>query len=259
MSASLHVERDGTVALLVMQRPPHNMLSHDQIGEIADAALDLAADTSIRCLVLAADGRSFCAGADIGGRGVGNGDEAIGGSATLELYRQGARLFDVEIPIVAAVQGPAIGGGLGLAVAADFRITCPEARFCANFAALGIHQGFALSVTLPRLIGPQRAAEMLLTAKRYKGEEAVAMGLADRLVDAGDLREEAMKFAHEIAVNAPMSIRAIKSTLRGDLAKQVRAITDHEAEVQAMLSATADAREGARAVAARRAGEFIGR
>ncbi len=258
MSETLHTERIGNVGLLVMQRPPHNMLSYGQIGEIADAALDFADDPTIGAVVLAADGRSFCAGADIGGSGVGSAGEAIGGSATLELYRQGARLFDVAVPIVAAVQGPAIGGGLGLAVAADFRVTCVEARFCANFAALGLHQGFGLSVTLPRVLGAQRAAEVLYSAKRYKGDEAVAIGLADQLVDAAELRDAAIEYATTIAANAPLALRSIKATLRGELAAQVRMITDHEAAEQARLSATADAREGARSVAERRLGLFVG-
>lgn len=257
--ANLHTERLGNVGLIVLQRPPHNLLSHQQIGEIADAALEFDADPNMRAVVLAADGRSFCAGADIGGSGVGAADEVIGGNATVELYRQGARLFDVGIPIVAAVQGPAIGGGLGLAVACDFRIASPEARFCANFAALALHQGFGLSVTLPRLLGHQKAAEVLFTARRYKGDEAAAIGLADIVVPADELRDAAIEFAQSIAVNAPLALRSIKATLRGDLAAQVRAVTDHEAAEQARLSATEDAKEGAAAVGERRAGEFHGR
>ena len=126
-------------------------------------------DMSIRCAVLAADGRSFCAGADFAGDGVGGDDEVVGGDATLALYQGSGRLFDVTLPIVGAIQGPAVGGGLGLAMVPDIRITCPDARFSANFASLGIHQGFGMSVTLPQLLGPSRA-QVLYSAKRYKGE-----------------------------------------------------------------------------------------
>ncbi|MCP3934229.1 MAG: enoyl-CoA hydratase/isomerase family protein [Actinomycetia bacterium] len=265
MSQSLLVDRHGHVGLVVMNRPPHNFLNYAQIGEIADACEELDSDGDIRAIVLAAEGRSFCAGADFAGGGVApdSGDDAgerevIGGSATLQLYSEGVRLFNVGIPIVAAVQGPAIGGGLGLAVAADFRITCPEARFCANFAALGIHQGFGLSVTLPDLLGRRVASRILLSAKRYKGDEAVEIGLADELVALEDVRDRALEFASEMAVNAPLALRSIRATLRGDLAERVAAITDHEAAEQARLSATSDAAEGARAVAERRTGNFSG-
>ena len=257
--SDLRTERLGDIGLIVMQRPPHNLLSHQQIGQIADAAHEFDADPNLRAIVLAADGRSFCAGADIGGSGVGAEDEVSGGPATRELYRQGARLFDVQVPIIAAVQGPAIGGGLGLAVACDFRIASPEARFCANFAALALHQGFGLSVTLPRLLGHQKAAEVLYTAKRYKGDEAYEIGLADKVVPAEELRDAAIEFAQAIAVNAPLALRSIKATLRGGLAAEVRAITDHEAAEQERLSATEDAAEGAASVGERRPGNFVGR
>lgn len=263
MSDSLIVTRQDHVGLVVMNRPPHNFLNYAQIGEIADACEELDRSGEVRAIVLAAEGRSFCAGADFSGGGVApdapEGErEKIGGSATLELYREGVRLFRVGIPIIAAVQGPAIGGGLGLAVAADFRITCPEARFCANFAALGIHQGFGLSVTLPELLGRRVASKVLLTAKRYKGDEAVEIGLADELVDQESVRERALEFASEIAVNAPLAIRSIRATLRGDLADRVEAITQHEAAEQARLSDTSDAAEGAAAVGERRIGNFSG-
>src|SRR5690606_16517634 len=121
------------------------------------------------------------------------------------------------------------GGGLGLALTATMRITCPEARFSANFAALGIHQGFGLSVLLPELVGPTTAAEVLLTGARFTGEEATAMGLADRCVPADELRPAAMELAARIAVNAPLAIRAINRTLRSGQAARIRAATRHEA------------------------------
>src|SRR5690606_33356379 len=113
---------------------------------------------------------SFCAGAnftsDDGPVGDGSSDEPVGGPTTQRLYAAAARLCEVAIPFVAAVQGPAIGGGLGLAMTANLRVCSPEARFSANFAALGIHQGFGLSVLLPEQLGPSKAAEVLLTARR---------------------------------------------------------------------------------------------
>ncbi|MGZ0215179.1 MAG: enoyl-CoA hydratase/isomerase family protein, partial [Acidimicrobiales bacterium] len=239
---------------------PHNFLNFRQIHGIADALEELQSNMSIGCAVLAADGKSFCAGADFAGDGVGGGDdEVVGGDATLALYQGSARLFDVTLPIVGAIQGPAIGGGLGLAMVPDIRITCPNARFSANFAALGIHQGFGMSVTMPALLGPSRAAQVLYSAKRYKGEEAVAIGLADECVASELVRERALEVATDIAKNAPLALRAIKSTLRLGLGDEVRTITRREAEIQARLSHTEDAKEGIASVGERRPGIFNGR
>ena len=254
MADGLHVEIHGNVGMVIMDRPPHNFLNFRQIHDIADALGEMEKDMSIRCAVLAAEGRSFCAGADFAGDGVGGGDkEVVGGDAT------SGRLFDVTLPIVGAIQGPAVGGGLGLAMVPDIRITCPDARFSANFAALGIHQGFGMSVTLPELLGPSKAAQVLYSARRYKGEEAVLIGLADECVPSLQVRERALEVASEIAANAPLALRAIKSTLRLGLGDRVREITQREARIQAELSASADAKEGIASVGERRSGNFTGR
>ena len=260
MAEGLRTEVHGNVGVVIMDRPPHNFLNFRQIHDIADALEEMQNDMSIRCAVLAADGRSFCAGADFAGDGVGGGDdEVVGGDATLALYQGSGRLFDVTLPIVGAIQGPAVGGGLGLAMVPDIRITCPDARFSANFASLGIHQGFGMSATLPQLLGPSRAAQVLYSAKRYKGEEAVAIGLADECVPSEQVRERALEVATEIAANAPLALRAIKSTLRLGLGDRVREITQREAQLQAELSASDDAKEGIAAVGERRAGNFKGK
>jgi enoyl-CoA hydratase/carnithine racemase len=261
MSDGLIISTEGNVGTIVMNRPPHNFLNYDQIGNIAAACEAMDVDPEIRAIVLAAEGRSFCAGANFASGGVapdiaGGEREDIGGNSTQRLYAEGLRLFKIHTPIVAAVQGPAVGGGLGLAVAADFRVTCPEARFSANFAALGIHQGFGLSVTLPELLGRQMASRVLLTAHRYKGDEAVAIGLADELATLDTVRACATELAEEIAANAPLALRSIRSTLRDGLADRVAAATDHEAGEQATLSRTNDAREGIAAVGERRPGNF---
>ncbi|MDZ7677898.1 MAG: enoyl-CoA hydratase/isomerase family protein [Acidimicrobiales bacterium] len=259
---TIGIEIVDHVAVIEMQDPPHNFLSIDQVGGVAEALESFDDDPQVRAAVLCAQGRSFCAGANFGGDdgplGGASRGEPVGGDATLALYQSAARLCEVSTPFIAAVQGPAIGGGLGLAMTATMRIAAPEARFSANFAALGIHQGFGLSVLLPEILGPTRAAEVLLTAKRYNGEEAMAIGLADRCVPLEQLRDEAIRTAAEIAVNAPLAIRAINTTLRSGLGDRVRAATRHEAEQQLALSSTADAAEGIRAVSERRPGHFTG-
>ncbi|MGI8794684.1 MAG: enoyl-CoA hydratase/isomerase family protein [Acidimicrobiales bacterium] len=247
--------RDDHVAVLEMQRPPHNFLNPQQVEELADALERFEGDPGVRAVVLCAEGRSFCAGAEFGS---GERTAAEGLSITDRLYAAAVRLCAVTTPVVAAVQGPAIGGGLGLALTATMRVTCPEARFSANFVKLGIHQGFGISATLPALVGASRAAEILLMGRRYTGEQAVDVGLADRCVPAEALREIALEMAGEIASGAPLAIESIYRTLRAGLADQVRDATAHEAAEQDRLSLTSDAAEGIRAVAERRPGQFTG-
>jgi enoyl-CoA hydratase/carnithine racemase len=157
------------------------------------------------------------------------------------------------------VHGAAVGGGLGLALSADFRVTCPSARFSANFARLGFHQGFGLSVTLPRLVGPQKAALLLYTGRRIAGDEAVSIGLADRLVDDADVRKETIALAREIAASAPLAIVSIRETLRRGLADQIEAATERELVEQDWQRKTDDFKEGVTAMSARRPPNFVGR
>jgi enoyl-CoA hydratase/carnithine racemase len=240
---------DVHVATVEVRRPPNNFFSMETIGGIADALEALDSDDRCRAVVLCAEGKHFSAGADFGG------DRSY---TTEQLYATAVRIFRCEKPVVAAIQGAAIGGGLGLALAADFRIAAAEARFSANFARLGFHQGFGLSVTLPRLVGEQAAAELLYTGRRIDGTEAVALGLADRLVPLDELRPAAHALALEIARSAPLAVRSIRATLRGDLADRVAAATAHEAIEQARLQATADFAEGTRAMGERRLPDFSG-
>ena len=253
-------ERHGHVVLVELQRPPHNHFSLAMVEALADALDGAARDVQVRCAVLAAQGRSFCAGADFSGGGDGSGDGSLlGVSSTERLYAAAARLCAVDLPWIAAVHGPAIGGGLGLALTANLRVTCPEARFSANFARLGIHQGFGLSVTLPELVGPSKAALVLLTGRRFHGDDATVLGLADVCVPQDEVRDTALGLAAEIAEGAPLATRAINRTLRAGLAERVRQATRLEAGEQARLGATADAAEGIASVRERRPGNFSGR
>ena len=161
-----------------------------------------------------------------------------------KLYAQAVRLFKTRKPVIAVIQGAAIGGGLGLALSADFRIACPEARFAANFAKFGFHPGFGSSFTLPRVIGDQKAKDMLFSARRVAGEEAYEIGLADRLTSKENLMTEAVTFAETIASSAPMAVESIRSTLRGNLAEEVEKIVDWELSEQVRLQKTEDFKAG---------------
>ncbi|HLK24459.1 MAG TPA: enoyl-CoA hydratase/isomerase family protein [Caulobacteraceae bacterium] len=253
------VALDGHVATLEVDRPPNNHVSVDLMRDLADALLALDDEKDCRAVVLATAGRVFCGGADLvtpqSAAQSGVSDAAVTGNP---LYVEAVRLFSNKKPIVAAVQGAAIGAGLGLALVADFRVAAPEARFAANFVKLGFHPGFGLSHTLPRLVGVQKASLLMLTGRRVPGEEAVAMGLADELVPLPELRVAATRLAREIAKNAPLAVQSTRATLRAGLAEAVKAMTDNEFVEQSWLRKTADYREGVRAVAERRPGAFVG-
>jgi enoyl-CoA hydratase/carnithine racemase len=141
---------------------------------------------------------------------------------------------------------------------ADFRVTCPEARFCANFTRLGFHPGFGLTVTLPAVIGQTKAALLFYTSRRVTGEEAYAIGLADVLVPQQHVRDAALKLAGEIGENSPLGLVATRMTMRGNIAERVRKATDHELEEQTRLRKTEDFKEGVKAVFERRLPNFAG-
>lgn len=259
--SEIGIEKSGHVALVEIRRPPNNFFDIPLIQEIAGAFESFDDDIDIRAVVLAAQGKAFCAGANFGD---GSTLDAQGrrpnepGPGVAPLYVEGNRLFRTKKPIIAAVHGAAVGGGLGLAMVADFRVTCPEARFCANFTRLGFHPGFGLTVTLPAVIGETKAALMFYTSRRVTGEEAYAMGLADVLVPQGEVRDAAIKLAGEISENSPLGLIATRTTMRGDIADRVRKATDHELEEQTRLRETEDFKEGVKAVFERRRPNFKG-
>ena len=253
----LSVTMTDYVAIVEIRRTPNNFLDINLLRHIADTYELLDNDDACRAIVLCSEGKHFCAGADFSAR-ESWGQEQLDAQAG-NLYREAARVFRAQKPVIAAVQGAAIGGGLGLACSADHRVTCREARFSANFSRLAFHQGFGLSETLPRLIGPTQASLLLLTGRRVPGDDAHAMGLADELVPQADVRERAMALAQEIAASAPLAVRAIRATLRDGLADAVIAATEHELNQQSQLRLTEDFQEGVRAMAERRAPHFEGR
>jgi len=250
------VNISGHVGELELQRPPHNYFDNALINQIADALEAFDRDPECRAVVLCAQGKSFCAGADFANRpATGSSD---GGSGR-HLYKEATRIFRTRKPIVAAVQGAAIGGGLGLALAADFRVTCSEARFSANFNRLGFHPGFSLTFTLPRLVGQQRANLLFYTGRRVTGDEAVAMGLADVLAPLAEVRAAATALATEIAQSAPLAVQATRETVRRGFADGAERATERELTEQEWTRKTADFKEGVKAWAERRLPNFEGR
>jgi enoyl-CoA hydratase/carnithine racemase len=251
-------DEGGFVALVEIQRAPNNFFDVALIHSLAEAFAALDDDGACRAIVLASAGKHFCAGANFGSAE----DREERGARTAEsgnpLYREAVRLFRNRKQVIAAVQGAAVGGGFGLAMFPDFRVGCPESRFTANFVKLGFTPGFGLTHTLPQIIGQQAAADLFYTGRRIGGEEAHRIGILDRLVPQGDVRAAAIGYAREIAENAPLALMSVRASLRGRLADAVQAATDHEGREQFKLQQTNDHKEGVKAVAERRPGNFTG-
>jgi enoyl-CoA hydratase/carnithine racemase len=260
------VEKVGHVGTIEIRRPPLNFFDISLINQIADALDEFDRDIEIRASVLSAQGKAFCAGANFGDPArqeqearAAKGDPADSLGPINHLYIQAVRIFRAKKPIVAAVHGAAIGGGLGLAVSADFRVTCPEARFAANFTKLGFHPGFGLTVTLPELVGKNNAELIFYTSRRVTGEEACRMGLANECVPQDQVRSAAMKLAQEIAECSPLGLLSTRATMRDGLADRVLSATHHELAEQTRLRATEDFKEGVKATEERRPANFKGR
>jgi enoyl-CoA hydratase/carnithine racemase len=248
------VSLEGHVGQIEIQRPPHNYFDNALINAIADALEDLDRDPACRAVVLCAQGKSFCAGADFANRPATGANES-----GKHLYKKATRIFRTRKPVVAAVQGAAIGGGLGLALAADFRVTCQEARFSANFNRLGFHPGFSLTYTLPRLVGQQKANLLFYTGRRVPGDEAVAMGMADVLVPLAEVRSAATALATEIAQSAPLAVQSTRETMRRGFADAAERATERELTEQDWTRKTADFKEGVKAWGEKRLPKFEGR
>ena len=240
------------LAYVEINRPPNNFFDADLIQQIADAYESLDEEDECRVILLKSEGKNFCAGANFG-----QDEDMLDKSVPYKkLYAQAVRLFRTRTPVIAVVQGAAIGGGLGLALSADFRVACHEARFAANFAKLGFHPGFGSSITLPRVVGVQKAMDMLFTARRVTGEEAFKIGLADKFCSKDKILEEAEQLAMEIASSAPMAVESIRSTLRGNLADQIEQIVNWELSEQVRLQKTEDFKTGIAASLSRETPQF---
>ena len=243
----------GHTAFIKINRPPNNYFDSNLISQIADFLEEQDRNVDCRSIILHSEGKHFCAGADFTKSSFKNESDAYA-----DLYDQAVRLFRTTKPIIAVIQGAAVGGGLGVALAADFRVACPESRFSANFSKLGFHQGFGTTITLPRVVGVQKAKWMLLTSARLKGEEAYEIGLADYLVEKDNLMEKALELAAEINSAGPLGVQAIRFTVNEGIADEIEKIVKWELSEQDRLRETADFKEGIKASLERKEPNFKG-
>lgn len=250
---------DGHVVQCEIKRPPNNFFDHQLIKDLADCFEDIDKQNDIRAIVLCAEGKHFCAGANFGSSVRAAELEQRTENDRNPLYDEAVRLFRCNKPVIAAVQGAAVGGGFGLALMADFRVVCPATRMTANFVKLGFTPGFGLTHTLERIVGAQRANLMFLTGRRINGETAQEWGLGDIYTDTDNVRSAAIELAQEIAENAPLALLSLREQMRPNIAEAVNDVTTIESREQKWLQQTSDHKEGIKAVAEKRAGNFTSR
>ena len=241
------------VAQILLNRPPNNFLDIDLIQRLADALESLDEAGQCRAVVLSAVGRNFCAGVNFGDRKTSESDDPIG-----EFYAHAERIFFQPIPIVAGVGGSAVGGGMGLALAADVRVAGPSSRFAANFSRLGFHHGFGLSLTLPNAVGRARATEILMSGRMLYADEALSSGLVTSIANDENILDSATELAIGIAEAAPLAVRSIRMTMRSRFLEDLKDAMTHEKAEQYRLQGTADFRAGIRASLKREVPVFIG-
>lgn len=257
-------EVEDGVAILTLNRPENrNSMTPDLMAAFRAAVAQAAGDRTLRALVITGRGASFCAGADFRTASPVPGDAPDAGLPDYErlyaTYEPFLEVFDLPMPVVAALNGHAVGGGFGLALACDLRIANRDARYGANFARLGFHSGMAISHLLPRIVGVPLAADLLFTGRLVTGAEAEAIGLAHRAVAPDEVLAVAREKARAIAACAPEAVRLMKRSLYRGAGWDPRGAARAEAFAQAATMRSEDAREGVRALLEKREPRFTGR
>jgi enoyl-CoA hydratase/carnithine racemase len=259
MTDAVRYEARDRVGVITLDRPDRNSMTPELLDAFARASAAARADAEIRALVVTGTGSCFSAGADFKAGLQRGGDDLAPTERSYAMYEPFLSLLDVEVPIIGALNGHAIGGGFGLALVCDLRVAALEGKYGANFVALGLAPGMAISHLLPRLVGVARASELLFTGRLVDGAEAARLGLVNRAVPATQALEESLALARAIAANAPFALRATKAALRRSVTLDVRAAARAEAIDQAASLAMQDAREGMSALLEKRKPVFTGR
>lgn len=260
MSDPVRYSRDDLVGVITLDRPDQrNSMTVELLEAFAAASARARADRDARCIVVTGTGSAFSAGADLRAPFQRVETERAPSERSFVMYESFLSVLDLEVPVVAALNGHAVGGGFGLSLLCDVRVGAQDAKYGANFVRLGLGPGMAISYMLPRLIGPARASELLLTGRLVDGREAERLGILNRAVPTAEVLPQAMALAKEIAAAAPIAVRATKRAIRRGLGLDAREAARAEAYSQAETVATDDAREGVAAQLEKREPRFTGR
>jgi 2-(1,2-epoxy-1,2-dihydrophenyl)acetyl-CoA isomerase len=257
----LESKHDG-IATLVMNRPDRlNALNNELAVAINDALGRLAADGAVRVVVITGAGRAFCAGGDLAALGKGH---QTGRTQELEpILRAGMQMVlkmrTMPQPVIAAVNGPAAGAGMNIALAADIRIAAEEATFGQNFVKVGLFPDYGGMFLLPQLVGPAKAAELFYTGDMIDAKTALALGIVNHVVPSSQLESEVKKLAQKIAQGPSLPIRAVKKDLFAREEKELARALDNEVQEQLRCYLSEDCNEGIRAFFERRPAKFQGK
>ena len=259
--AHLRVERPSEgVALLVLDNPDQRNAMSDEMTASWVAAIDeLAADRSVRAVVVTGEGSAFCSGGDtswIAGEPDASVDHLR--ERMLPFYRAWLSIRRLEVPTVAAINGPAIGAGLCMALACDLRYAAAGARMGVPFLKLGMHPGMAGTYLLPDVVGPAAARDLMLTGRLVDADEALGLGLVSRVIEREGFLDEVLAAAAGIAATAPIASRLTKLALAGNGHADIETALQWEALAQPVTLATADLQEGIRAAQEKRPAVFTG-
>jgi enoyl-CoA hydratase/carnithine racemase len=265
MSEPVLYEKDGHVAIVTMNRPENRNAVTD--SELCDALIGAcrraAEDPHLRCVILTGNGPAFSSGGNLKHMRDGVGTFAGSAAEIREGYRRGIQrlvlaVWELEIPVVAAVNGPAYGAGCDLTLACDVRIAAERAVFAENFVRVGLISGDGGSWLLPRAVGLSRAAEMTFTADPVDAATALAWGLVSRVVPEAELVEAAKVLAARIAANPPRQLRMAKRLLREGQRVDLPTLLELAAAFQGALHHTADHREAVASLLDKREAVFKG-
>ena len=250
------------VAEITLNRPENrNSMTDDVLEGLRAAVARVREDAEVRCVIVTGRGTSFCAGADFKTqvqRDDGTG-RTLANERSFAMYSPFLSLLEVGVPVIGALNGHAVGGGLGLALVCDLRVANAEAKYGANFVRIGLHPGMASTYLLPRLIGLPRALELLLTGRIVTGLEAAEYGLVNYALPADQVLPRARELAREIASAAPIAVRWTKRSIYRNLAWDPSAAAEVEAHAQSRTVETDDAKEGMKALLEKRPPVFRGR
>lgn len=259
MREAVRYERDGFVGVITLDRADNrNSMTPELLDAFAAASAAARADGALRCLIVTGSGSYFSAGADFRSNVQRGAGQELPHERSFAMYEPFLSLLEIEVPVIAAMNGHAVGGGFGLALLCDIRIAASGAKVGANFCRLGLAPGLGISYVLPRVVGASRAAELLFTGRLLTGAEAAAIGLVSEALEAAAVLPRAHEMAGAIAASAPIAVRATKRALYDGLGWDVRRAAWREAFVQAETLQTADFAEGVAALLDKREPRFRG-